>query len=111
MTSKSRLEAIRDHLEPASSSTTIAVEEQAEIPALEPGVQHPQTRTIFPPLELEEHPLDDVRKLRVVVVGAGISGITSAVLLPAKVPNLDLVIYERESDIVCRSSSTMINCC
>ncbi|KAF1847901.1 FAD/NAD(P)-binding domain-containing protein [Cucurbitaria berberidis CBS 394.84] len=84
MSSKSRLEAISDHLAPSS---TIAVEEQAE------------TRTIFPPLELEDHPLDDVRPLRVVVVGAGISGITASVLLPAKVPKIDLVIYERESDV------------
>ncbi|KAF2026295.1 FAD/NAD(P)-binding domain-containing protein [Setomelanomma holmii] len=57
-------------------------------------------RTVFLPLELEDHPLDEGRRLRVVVVGAGISGITSAVFLPAKVPNIDLTIYERNSDVV-----------
>lgn len=60
-------------------------------------------RTIFPPLEIEEHAIDDVRPLRVVVVGAGIAGITAGILLPAKVPSLDLKIYEKASDVVCTS--------
>ncbi|TVY56807.1 putative sterigmatocystin biosynthesis monooxygenase stcW [Lachnellula cervina] len=51
------------------------------------------------PLDLEEHPIDALPKIRVVVVGAGISGINAAILLPAKVPGIDLVIYERSSDI------------
>ncbi|KAF2644630.1 FAD/NAD(P)-binding domain-containing protein [Massarina eburnea CBS 473.64] len=95
MASRSRLEAIHNHL----VSPTIVIEEQAEVAAKEPGPEFPSTRTIFPPLEIEEHPIDDVRPLRVVVVGAGISGITSAVFLPVKVPKVELVIYERESDI------------
>lgn len=60
----------------------------------------PITRSIWSPLNLEEHPIDEYPRLRVVVVGAGISGITAGVLLPPKVPALDLVIYERNSDIV-----------
>lgn len=52
------------------------------------------------PLDLEERPIDDVPARRVIVVGAGISGINAAILLPAKVPGIDLVIYERSSDIV-----------
>ncbi|CAG9945695.1 unnamed protein product [Clonostachys rosea f. rosea IK726] len=59
----------------------------------------PITRSIWSPLNLEEHPIDEYPRLRVVVVGAGISGITAGVLLPPKVPALDLVIYERNSDI------------
>ncbi|OAL47186.1 FAD/NAD(P)-binding domain-containing protein [Pyrenochaeta sp. DS3sAY3a] len=99
MTSKSRLEAVRDHLAPASSSPTIVIQEKLKVTpgSLDQGL--PQTRTIFPPLELEDHAIDDVRPLRVAVVGAGISGITSAIFLPAKVPKIDLVVYERESDI------------
>lgn len=58
-------------------------------------------RTVFPPLEIEEHAIDEVRSLRVVVVGAGIAGITAGILLPAKVPGLDLTIYEKASDVVC----------
>lgn len=61
----------------------------------------PPLRTVFPPLEIEEHAIDEVRSLRVVVVGAGIAGITAGILLPAKVPGLDLSIYEKASDVVC----------
>jgi hypothetical protein len=100
------LEAIKDQLAP-TAAPTIAVEEQAEVPIVEPTPEFPQTRTVFPPLELEEHPIDDVRPLRVVVVGAGVSGITAAILFPAKVPRIDLTIYERESDVV--SSKKKIN--
>ncbi|KAL4865333.1 hypothetical protein BDV12DRAFT_211106 [Aspergillus spectabilis] len=37
--------------------------------------------------------------LKAIVVGAGITGITAGILLPAKVPGLSLTIYERYSDI------------
>lgn len=60
----------------------------------------PPLRTIWPALELEEHPIDECPSLRVIVVGAGLSGITSGILLPAKVPNIELVIYERNDDVV-----------
>ncbi|OKL59727.1 hypothetical protein UA08_05029 [Talaromyces atroroseus] len=51
------------------------------------------------PLELEEHAIDEMPNLKVAVIGAGIAGINAAILLPAKVPGLELVIYEREEDI------------
>jgi predicted NAD/FAD-binding protein len=35
-----------------------------------------------------------VKKLRVAVIGAGLSGIIAGVLLPAKVPGIDLTIFE-----------------
>lgn len=74
--------------------------------SLEAGKNNPSTRTIWPPLELEEHPIDDYPRIRAVVVGAGISGITAGVLLPTKVPALDLVIYERNTDIVSMDSKS-----
>ncbi|OBT49079.1 hypothetical protein VE00_00175 [Pseudogymnoascus sp. WSF 3629] len=52
-----------------------------------------------PKFELEDHPIDSVPALRVAVIGAGISGITAGVLLPAKVPGIDLTIYEKNSDV------------
>ena len=64
------------------------------------SVNPPPPRTIWPPLELEEHPIDEFRSIRVIVVGAGLSGITSGILLPAKVPNIELTIYERNNDVV-----------
>ena len=49
--------------------------------------------------KLEEHPIDQYRSLRVAVIGAGISGTDAGVLLPAKVPGIQLTIYEKNSDI------------
>jgi hypothetical protein len=98
MSSKTRLKAISDQLSNSTFCEITDANGQVEPPAS--GENLPQTRTIFPPLELEDHPIDEGRRLKVIVVGAGISGITSAILLPAKVPNIDLTIYERNSDVV-----------
>ncbi|KAL5351405.1 hypothetical protein ACLOAV_003264 [Pseudogymnoascus australis] len=51
------------------------------------------------PFRLEEHPIDHVESLDVVVVGAGIAGIVAGILLPAKVPGIRLRILERESNL------------
>jgi hypothetical protein len=59
-----------------------------------------QLRTVFPPLVLEDHPIDERPPFRVIVAGGGISGITAGILFPAKVPGIDLVIYERNDNIV-----------
>ena len=50
--------------------------------------------------ELEEHPVDVVRPIKVGVIGAGLAGITAGVLLPAKLPGLDLRIYDKNADVV-----------
>ncbi|KAF2804732.1 FAD/NAD(P)-binding domain-containing protein [Mytilinidion resinicola] len=50
-------------------------------------------------LKLEDHCIDDLRKLRVAVIGAGLSGISAGILLPAKVPNIDLTIFEKNQDV------------
>ena len=107
----------RDILNMEQDSAPV-IENIATIPSKEPLVlpissdrvvndHPPPLRTIFPPLVLEEHPVDQPRALRAIIVGAGISGITSGILLPAKVPRLDLVIYERESDIVGRDEEKL----
>ncbi|KAH7125975.1 hypothetical protein EDB81DRAFT_872177 [Dactylonectria macrodidyma] len=70
-----------------------------ELGRLEDGAKKQILRTVLPALELEDHPIDEHPPIRVVVVGAGISGIIAGILLPAKVPGLDLVIYERNDDI------------
>ncbi|KAJ5729799.1 uncharacterized protein N7483_004307 [Penicillium malachiteum] len=43
--------------------------------------------------------VDDHRPLRVVVIGAGISGILACIRLAQRIPNLDLCIYEKNADI------------
>jgi hypothetical protein len=53
--------------------------------------------------KLEEHPIDKLRPVKVGIVGAGLTGITAGVLLPEKLPGLDLRIYDKNADVVCDS--------
>ena len=62
-----------------------------------------QDEWIYPhPTEfkLTEKPIDEVRELKVAVIGAGISGITAGILLPAKVPGIQLTIIDKNDDVV-----------
>ena len=43
--------------------------------------------------------IDDVRPLKVIGIGAGISGILAAIRLPGKVQDLDLVIYDKNEEV------------
>lgn len=58
-----------------------------------------------PAFELEEHPIDQVRPIKVGLIGAGLTGITAGVLLPNKVPGLDLRIYDKNADVVSFSTA------
>jgi hypothetical protein len=51
-------------------------------------------------ISLEDRFIDEPRTLRVAVIGAGLAGVTAGILLPAKVPSIDLVIYEKNEDVV-----------
>ncbi|EFX06597.1 flavin-binding monooxygenase [Grosmannia clavigera kw1407] len=51
-----------------------------------------------PDLTILERNIDDPRTLRVIVIGGGITGVTAGILLPAKVPNIELTIYEKNRD-------------
>ena len=43
-------------------------------------------------------------------VGAGLTGITAGILLPAKVPGISLTIFEKNADVVsCADYLEMIN--
>lgn len=79
---------------------SIRLEPATDIESYEASIPSATLNTVWPPLKIEEHPIDEFPSIRVLVVGAGISGITAGVFLPAKVPNIDLVIYERQNDIV-----------
>jgi hypothetical protein len=49
--------------------------------------------------ELEDRYIDEPRSLRVAVIGAGLAGITAAILLNAKVPGIQLTIFEKNLDV------------
>lgn len=53
-----------------------------------------------PAFEIEEHPVDQVRPIKVGVIGAGLAGITAGILFPVKLPGLDLRIYDKNADVV-----------
>ncbi len=50
-------------------------------------------------VRIAERYVDAPRPLRVVVVGAGISGIISAIKLQESIQDLDLTIYEKNEDL------------
>ena len=58
-------------------------------------VDYPKSR-----ISLTERFIDEPRSLRVAVIGGGLAGILAGILLPAKVPRIDLVIYEKSGDVV-----------
>jgi hypothetical protein len=43
--------------------------------------------------------IDDTRPLKVIVIGAGISGILAAIRFPRRIPNLDLVVYDKNPEV------------
>lgn len=48
---------------------------------------------------LYDRPIDEDRRLKVICIGAGYSGILTAIRFPQRIENLDLVIYEKNDDI------------
>ncbi|CAK7225964.1 hypothetical protein SBRCBS47491_006066 [Sporothrix bragantina] len=49
--------------------------------------------------ELPDKAIDDTRKVRVICAGAGFSGVCAAIRLPQRIPNLELVVYEKNADV------------
>ena len=51
----------------------------------------------LPPLW--EHCIDEYRRVKVICVGAGLSGILAGIRFPQRIPNLDLTIYDKNEDV------------
>ena len=71
-----------------------------------PDLPSPTTQSHdYPKLNitLNDRFIVEPRILRVVIIGGGLAGIVAGVLLPAKVPRIKLVIYEKNSDLVIQS--------
>lgn len=48
---------------------------------------------------LEDRAIDQPRPIKIICIGAGFSGILTAIRFPQRIPNLELVIYEKNADI------------
>ena len=48
---------------------------------------------------LSDRCVDEARPLKVICIGAGISGIITAIMLPQKIQKLDLVIYDKNKEL------------
>lgn len=79
--SRARLQKVKDHISPPESASTAS------------------TYPYPTDFKIEERPIDQYRTLRVAVIGGGLSGITAGILLPKKVPKLDLTILEKNGDL------------
>ncbi|OAA70650.1 Flavin monooxygenase-like protein [Cordyceps fumosorosea ARSEF 2679] len=61
------------------------------------GAPHTQNHTTQ--LEILDRYIDEPRPLKVAVIGGGLAGILAGVLLPVKVPGIQLTIYEKNKDL------------
>lgn len=52
-----------------------------------------------PRLNIKDTPVENFRKMRVVVIGAGFSGIYLGVRIPQRLRNVELAIYEKNEDV------------
>ncbi len=51
------------------------------------------------PDDFATRPVDAKRPIKVVVMGAGMSGIIAGILFPRSIENMELVIYDKNPDI------------
>lgn len=88
-TSTQRVAQLTGHLSPPAET--------------EPARNHPDLNIPYPVSKFRIDPqrhIDHVREIKVAVIGAGLSGISAGILLPAKVPGIQLTIFEKNSDVV-----------
>ncbi|KAE8354737.1 hypothetical protein BDV28DRAFT_155992 [Aspergillus coremiiformis] len=72
---------------------------QAEVVEATPSVTRSQINYPHSNLTLEDRHVDELRPLKVGVIGAGLSGVLAGILLPAKVPEIQLTIFEKNEDV------------
>ena len=77
----------------------VAVEDVTEPLFQPPNYANPKNKLI-------DRYVDEPRELRVAVLGAGLSGVLSGILLPAKVPGIKLTIFEKNADVVSLPDAT-----
>jgi cation diffusion facilitator CzcD-associated flavoprotein CzcO len=55
--------------------------------------------SVAAPFQCEEHPIDERRPMRAIIVGAGISGIICSIRFPQRIDNISFTVYEKNSDV------------
>ncbi len=90
-----------DSKQPSTVTNGIATPDKV-VDVIRPLLEQPESPQ-YPAakFQLEDRHIDEPRSLRVVVIGAGLTGVTAGVLLPAKVPGIKLTIFEKNADVVC----------
>ncbi|GKT64669.1 4-hydroxyacetophenone monooxygenase [Colletotrichum tofieldiae] len=63
-------------------------------------LEQDKSRFVLPEVSLLDRHADEPCHLRVTVIGAGIAGIVAGALLLAKVPGIELTIFEKNADVV-----------
>ncbi|RAH69419.1 flavin-containing monooxygenase [Aspergillus aculeatinus CBS 121060] len=76
-----------------------SIPEKAKPVVVDKEITPVEAATTRPRFSIEDHPGDQPRGIRVGIVGAGLSGITAGILLPSKVPGIDLTILEKNADV------------
>jgi hypothetical protein len=51
------------------------------------------------PFTINDTPVENLRPLKVIVIGAGYSGIYAGIRVPEKLRNVELVIYEKNAGV------------
>jgi len=46
-----------------------------------------------------DHEIDEPRPMKAICIGAGISGLLTGIRVPQQVPNLEMVIYDKNADV------------
>ncbi|THG96306.1 hypothetical protein EW026_g5501 [Hermanssonia centrifuga] len=64
-----------------------------------PTDTHGKLQEDYPPFQLGDSPIDDYPPFKVVVIGAGVSGIHAGIRFRQRVPNLSMSIYEKLDDV------------
>ncbi|TFK83066.1 FAD/NAD(P)-binding domain-containing protein [Polyporus arcularius HHB13444] len=67
-------------------------------PASEPAPAEPIPPTPVK-IKLGDFAIDEYRPIKVIVIGAGFSGILAGIRFPQKIPNVDLTIYEKSAGV------------
>lgn len=69
----------------------------SNVPTGTPAIENNDTAA--PPFKINDTPIENLRPLKVIVIGAGYSGIYCGIRIPEKLRNVELVIYEKNAGV------------